>query len=148
MTTSIMTPPVQADGLDPMLRLANAEVRERPTRRRFSAPYKLRVLREADACTASGQLGALLRREGLYSSHLAAWRKQRDDGAFDALSRPRGRKPVDPAAADLARLRRENAQLQRRLEVAETIIAVQKKVSLLLGIALADTEEGRSWRTP
>jgi len=118
-------------------------VRERPTRRRFSAPYKLRLLREADACMAPGQLGALLRREGLYSSHLANWRKQRDDGAFDTLARPRGRKPADPAAAELARLRRENAQLQRRLEVAETIIAVQKKVSGLLGITLTEPEAGR-----
>jgi transposase-like protein len=88
-------------------------------------------------------LGALLRREGLYSSHLAAWRKQHDDGAFDARNRSRGRKPADPAAAELARLRRENAQLQRRLEVAETIIAVQKKVSALLGLSLDDAESER-----
>jgi transposase len=144
MTTSIMTPtPPQAGVLDPLMRLADAEVRERPTRRRFSAQYKRRILEEADACTAPGQLGALLRRAGLYSSHVAAWRKQRDDGAFDALHRFRGRKPADPAAAELARLRRENVQLQRRLEVAETIIAVQKKVSALLSIPLDDAESGR-----
>jgi transposase-like protein len=125
------------------MRLAEPEVRERPARRRFSAPYKLRMLREADACTAPGQLGALLRREGLYSSHLANWRKQRDDGTSDARDRSRGRKPVDPVAAELARLRRENAQLQRRLEVAETIIAVQKKVSGLLGITLTEPEARR-----
>jgi len=143
MTTSILPPPSRAPMIDPGMRLADPEVRERPTRRRFSAPYKLRLLREADACMAPGQLGALLRREGLYSSHLANWRKQRDDGAFDTLARPRGRKPADPAAAELARLRRENAQLQRRLEVAETIIAVPKKVSGLLGITLTEPEAGR-----
>ncbi|MBA2440289.1 MAG: transposase [Thermoleophilaceae bacterium] len=101
------------------------------------------MLREADACVAHGQLGALLRREGLYSSHLAAWRKQRDDGAFEAFNGPRGRKAADPSAPDLARLRRENAHLQRRLEVAETIIAVQKKVSALLGLSLDDPEPRR-----
>jgi transposase-like protein len=143
MTPSMLTPTAHAGVLDPLMRLADAEGRTRPTRRRFSAPYKVRILREADACTMSGQLGALLRREGLYSSHLAAWRKQHDDGAFDALNRSRGRKPADPAAAELARLRRENAQLQRRLEVAETIIAVQKKVSALLGLSLDDAESER-----
>jgi len=78
----------------------------------------------------------LLRREGLYSAHLVAWRRLRDAGALSALGQPRGRKPPDPAATDLARLQRENAELTRKLAVAEEIIAIQKKVSGLLGIAL------------
>lgn len=86
------------------------EVPERARRRRFSASYKLRVLREADACSnTSGALGALLRREGLYSSHLTTWRRQRERGELEALQpRRRGRPPGDPAAAELARLRHEN----------------------------------------
>ncbi len=124
--------------------LANPEVVERPRRRRFTAAYKLRIVQEADAAVEFRQVGALLRREGLYSSQLATWRRSRDAGALGALGQRRGRKPADPAATDLARLQRENAQLARRLTVAEEIIAVQKKVSALLGIALEEPEP-RSW---
>ncbi len=92
-------PAVPAGAPDP-------ELVERPRRRRFSAEYKLRVLREAEACSRPGEIGALLRREGLYTSHLTAWRKQRDRGALKALSRPRGRKPADPRDAQIAGLRR------------------------------------------
>jgi transposase-like protein len=120
--------------------LANPEVFERPRRRRFAAAYKLRIVQEADAAVEFRQVGALLRREGLYSSQLAAWRRSRDAGALSALGQPRGRKPADPAAADLARLQQENARLARRLAVAEEIIAVQKKVSALLGIVLEEPE--------
>ena len=105
------------------------------TRRRFSAKYKLRILAEAEKA-APGELGALLRREGLYSSHLSKWRKQRDDGALAGLTpRKRGRKPrpVDPQARRIAQLEKENERLQRKLEQAETIIEVQKKLSQLLG---------------
>jgi transposase len=122
--------------------LANPEVVERPRRRRFTAAYKLRIVQEADAAVEFKQVGALLRREGLYSSQLAVWRRSRDAGALSALGQPRGRKPADPAVADLARLQRENAQLARRLAIAEEIIAVQKKVSALLGIALDEPETG------
>jgi transposase len=115
--------------------LPDPEVRERPSRRRFTAAYKLRILQEADNCTASGQLGALLRREGLYSSHLVTWRRQREAGALAALGQHRGRKPADREAIELAQLRQEHARLARRLEVAETVIAIQKKVSTLLGLA-------------
>jgi transposase-like protein len=111
-------------------------VTERPKRRRFTAEYKLRILREADACKGDGDLGALLRREGLYSSHLATWRQQRDEIAKAGLkARKRGPKPkgVDPR---IKRLERENARLKRRLEEAETIIDFQKKLSKLLGIPL------------
>ena len=117
----------------------NPEVLEKPTRRRFTADYKLGVLREADACKASGQLGALLRREGLYSSHLVTWRKQRDAGALEALKpRQRGRKTrtVNPLLAENQRLSRENGRLAARLRQAETIIDVQKKVSEILGVSL------------
>jgi transposase-like protein len=121
---------------------ANPEVFERPRRRRFTAAYKLRIVQEADAAAEFRQVGALLRREGLYSSQLAGWRRSRDVGALSALGQPRGRKPADPAQADRARLQRENAQLTRRLAIAEEIIAVQKKVSALLGIALDEPEAG------
>ncbi len=110
------------------------EVSEAVHRRRFSASYKLRVLREADALSSSkGELGALLRREGLYSSHLTNWRRQRERGELDALQpRRRGRPPTDPATRELACLRQENERLARRLATAETIIAIQKKVAGLL----------------
>jgi transposase len=116
------------------------EVLERPHRRRFTAAYKLRIVQEADAAIEFRQVGALLRREGLYSSQLTAWRRARDAGALSALSQARGRKPADPAATEMARLQRENARLTRRLDVAEEIIAVQKKVAQLLGIVLNEPE--------
>src|SRR3972149_5999088 len=105
------------------------EVPEKARRRRFEAAYKLRILAEADRCAAAGQLGELLRREGLYSSHLTSWRKQRDAGALEALApKQRGRKPK----------RKDSLALERdRLRQAETIIEVQKKVSELLGISTA-----------
>jgi transposase len=112
------------------------EVAERAKRRRFTAEYKLRILREADTCKGHGELGALLRREGLYSSHLATWRRQRDEIAKVGLkSRKRGPKPkgVDPR---VKQLERENNRLRRRLEEAETIIDFQKKLSKLLGVSL------------
>ena len=112
------------------------EVTERAKRRRFTAEYKLRVLRKADACKGDGDLGALLRREGLYSSHLTVWRRQRDEIAKAGLkARKRGPKAkvVDPR---VKRLEREIVRLRRRLEEAETIIDFQKKLSKLLGIPL------------
>ena len=112
------------------------EVPERAKRRRFSAEYKLAILREADRCTEPGQIGALLRRERLYSSHLVDWRRQRDAGALQALARTRGRKPADPTRVEVERLRRENQRLAKRLAQAEKIIEIQGKVSELLGIPL------------
>jgi transposase len=120
--------------------LADPEVFERPRRRRFTAAYKLRIVQEADAAVEFRQVGALLRREGLYSSQLAAWRRSRDAGALSALGQPRGRKPADPSAVEVAHLQRENASLTRRLAVAEEIIAVQKKVAHLLGNLLDEPE--------
>ena len=116
------------------------EVIPRAKRRQFSAEYKLRILTEADQCTRRGEIGALLRREGLYSSHLTTWRKQRDQGQLQGLTpQKRGRKP-DPQAAELAQLRRENAHLRRRLEQAELIIDVQKKVAQMLGLTPVESE--------
>ena len=110
------------------------QVVPRPERRRFTVSYKLRILQEADACKASGQIGALLRREGLYSSNLSAWRRQRERGELDALShRKRGPK-VDETARRIEKLERENARLLKKLDQAETIIDVQKKLSTLLGL--------------
>jgi transposase len=120
--------------------LADPEVLERPRRRRFTAAYKLRIVQEADAAVEFRQVGALLRREGLYSSQLAAWRRARNEGALSALGQPRGRKPADPSAIEVAHLQRENAALTRRLGVAEEIIAVQKKVAHLLGNLLDEPE--------
>ncbi len=117
------------------------EVPERPQRRRFTAEYKLRILKEADACTEPGQIGALLRREGLYSSHLVDWRRQRDAGALEALGKRRGRPRPDPKDKEIARLRTDNVRLRRRLEQAEKVIEVQGKVSELLGISLDPASE-------
>ena len=123
------------------------EVPEKARRRRFSAEYKLAILREADRCTEPGQIGALLRRERLYSSHLVDWRRQRDAGALEALARTRGRKPTDPMQAEVERLRRANERLATRLAQAEKIIQIQGKVSELLGIPLdpaSDDEQSAS----
>ncbi len=112
------------------------EVVEKAGRRRFTAKYKLGVLEEADRCEP-GEIGALLRREGLYSSHLTTWRRQREAGALAALTpRQRGRKlrALDAQGARVTELEREVERLRQRLLQAETIIEVQKKVSLLLGI--------------
>jgi transposase len=120
------------------------EVPERAARRRFTAEYKLRMLRQADACTGTGELGALLRREGLYSSHLTTWRRQREQGSLAALSpQKRGRPavPPSPLARRVAELERENARLTQRLQQAETIIAVQKNLSEALGISQPASEK-------
>ena len=115
------------------------EVPARHARRRFTTAYKLEILRKADACTRSGELGALLRREGLYSSHLVTWRRQRAHGL---TPKKRGRKSTssDPRLKKVERekaaLETTNRRLERRLQRAETIIAFQKKVAELLGIPL------------
>lgn len=119
-------------------RTGGIEVTPKATRRRFTAQYKLDLLREIDAA-GPGQCGAILRREGLYSSHLVEWRRARDSGALAALAQKRGRKPAlrrDPMALELERLQRENTRLQGKLKQAELIIDVQKKISEILGIPL------------
>jgi len=111
-------------------------VTARHTRRRFTTKYKLEILRKADACSKPGEVGALLRREGLYSSLLATWRRQRQEGL---TPKKRGRKAlaVDPR---VKKLERENARLMRKLKQADAIIAFQKKVHELLGIPLKPFE--------
>src|SRR4051812_17738944 len=107
---------------------------ERARRRQFTVGYKRRILSEADAARPTGEIGALLRREGLYSSHLAAWRRQREERILDALSpRRRGRPTSSPEQRELARLRQENERLSRRLVAAETVIEVQKKLRCCSG---------------
>jgi len=121
------------------------EVPAKPARRRFTADYKLRILKLADACTEPGSLGALLRREGLYSSNLTAWRRQRDEGVRSALTpRKRGRKGTvsHPLIRENEELRKANERLTRRLQQAELIIDVQKKVSQMLGIPRSAPEDG------
>ena len=121
-------PARSASDLDP-------EVPAKARRRRFTAKYKLETLAEADGCSKLGEIGKLLRREGLYSSHLSKWRDQREDGALAGLTpKKRGRKarPVDPQAGRVAGLERENARLRHELAKAQTIIEVQKKLSQLL----------------
>lgn len=118
--------------------LPKTEVVAKAQRRQYTAEYKLRILREVEACQGSGEIGALLRREGLYSSNLTNWRRQRGSGELDGLSAHKRGPKVDPQAAELARLKRENERLQERLRKAELIIEVQKKVSQLLGITIEE----------
>ncbi len=118
------------------------EVVVKAQRRQFSADYKKRVLAEADSAHESGAIGALLRREGLYSSHLTHWRQQRDLGL---APHRRGPKPKqDPLSEEVRKLKQQNGHLTQRLARAELIIDVQKKVSLLLGIPLAAVEDDGS----
>lgn len=122
-------------------------VPEKAVRRRFTAEYKLRILREADRSTGPGQLGALLRREGLYSSHLSTWRRQRDTGSLAGLTPKRRGRKANPDAALIAenqRLKREAQRLAEKLRQAETIIEVQKKLSEILGIALPPSDPSGS----
>jgi transposase len=108
------------------------ELVEQPKRRRFTAEYKLRILKEAEACSRPGEIGALLRREGLYSGHLSKWRRQRDVGALEALERPRGRKPADRGEVELAELRRRVERAEAELAKARKVIEIQGNVSALL----------------
>ena len=123
---------------------SEVEVAAKPTRRRYTAEYKHRILREAVACTRPGELGALLRREGLYSSNLTVWRKLRERREIEGLSqKKRGPLPKEknPLAAKVATLERENRRLRARSERAEGLVELQKKVSEILGIELKHNEE-------
>ena len=119
------------------------EVPEKAVRRRFTVEYKLNILQQAEACRDERGIGALLRREGLYSSHLTTWRRQRDMGVLSGLKpKPRGRKanPIHPIQVENLQLRKENSRLQRRLKRAELIIDIQKKISQMLGIPLKNPQ--------
>ena len=120
--------------------MPNTEVVVKAKRKRFTAAEKLRILREVEACRGSGEIGALMRREGIYSSYLTTWRKQRELGELDGLSpHKRGPKP-NPEAIELAKLRREHERLQERMRRAELIIDVQKKVARMLGETIESPE--------
>jgi transposase-like protein len=126
------------------LSTSEVEVVAKPTRRRFTVEYKLRILRETDACSRPGEIGALLRREGLYSSNLTAWRKQQEKGELEGLSQKRRgplRKEKNPLADKVKALERETARLRARAERAEGLVELQKKVSEILGIELKHNGE-------
>jgi transposase-like protein len=126
-------------GVSPGAAVPDPEVTPRAQRRRFSAGYKLRIVREADGCSRPGEVGALLRREGLYSSHLVEWRRARDQGQLEGLTpQRRGPKPDPdtPLKRRVEKLERENAHLRKKLETAETILEVQGNVSRLLGLTM------------
>jgi transposase-like protein len=122
---------------------SDPEVPAKATRRRFTARYKLRILEQTDACE-TGEVGALLRREGIYYSNLQTWRRQREEGTLEALKphkRGRKSKPVNPLEPEVRHLQVENRKLKRKLEKYEAMLDLQKKVSKLLGISLASSEE-------
>jgi transposase len=117
--------------------IPDPEVSAKTKRRKFTIAYKLRILDESEQCTQPGETGALLRREGLYSSHLTTWRKQREQGILQGLNpKKRGRKPrpQDPSARRVAQLEKENQRLKIRLRKAEIIIEAQKNISEILGV--------------
>jgi transposase-like protein len=132
----------------PGLRMASdPEVPEKPVRRRFTAEYKRRILREAETCKQHGQMGALLRREGLYSSNLTAWRRQAERGTLEALypkkRGPKEQKP-DPSVRRIAELEKENQKLRHKLRQAVIIIEAQKKIAEILQTPLDQNEEWNS----
>jgi transposase len=127
------------NGASATRRVPSPAVAEKPKRRSFTPEYKARIVEEADACTQPGEIGALLRREGVYSSHLVDWRREYRIGAAERLSgRRRGPKGKDPLVRQKEELEGQVARLQQRLRQAEKIIEVQKKVSELLGIPLME----------
>ncbi len=132
----------RASGQVPNTSIPDPQVDSRPKRRHFSAAYKARIVEQAEHCTQPGEVGALLRHEGLYSSNLSKWREQYRTGALDALrDDKRGRKArKHPLEDEVARLRKENMRLSGRLEHAEAIIEIQKKVAAMLGNPLPSVE--------
>jgi transposase-like protein len=123
--------------------IPGSEVILKPKRRQYSAEYKQRILQEYEVCTEPGSRGALLRREGLYSSHITAWRRQRDLAGLSGLAGQKRGPKVDAQTAEIARLEHENERLRQRLQRAELIIDVQKNVSQLLGLPLEEIEQER-----
>jgi transposase-like protein len=135
MVSSTTAPAVASGTPDP-------EVRAVAKRRQFTAAYKLSVVEEADRCTSPGAVGALLRREGLYSSHLTVWRRERETGALAALGARRGRKAkLNAEQRRIGELQSRCVKLERELEQARTIIDVQKKLCTLLGLPTAAADE-------
>ena len=124
--------------------VADPELVEQAKRRSFTAEYKARILAEADACTRPGEVGELLRREGLYTSHLTYWRKQRKDGALKELGKSRGRKPADKRDAQIAALTRRAERAETELQKARRVIEIQGNVSALLEEMLGSGSAQRS----
>jgi transposase len=122
----------------------NPELVEQAKRRTFTAKYKARILAEADACTAPGEVGELLRREGLYTSHLTYWRKQRKDGALKELGRPRGRKPVDRRDQEIVQLKGKLERSDAELAKMKRVVEIQGNVSALLEEMLGTDSASRS----
>lgn len=120
------------------------ELVDQAKRRSFTAEYKARILAEADACARPGEVGELLRREGLYTSHLTYWRKQRKDGALKELGKPRGRKPADKRDAEIAALKRKLERSEAELQKACRVIEIQGNVSALLEEMLGVESASRS----
>lgn len=121
----------------PERNVPNPEVFERPTRRTHTAEYKRCILEEIEACVKPGEIGAILRREGLYSSHLTSWRRQREKSEFEALKpKKRGRCKFNPPDSLVKKLEQENKRLMKRLKHAELILEIQKKISEITGIPL------------
>jgi transposase len=120
------------------------ELVEQAKRRSFTAEYKARVLAEADACTAPGEVGELLRREGLYTSHLTYWRKQRKNGALKELGKPRGRQPADTRDAQIAALTRRAERAEADLQKMKRVVEIQGNVSALLEEMLGTESAHRS----
>jgi transposase-like protein len=120
------------------------ELVEQAKRRSFTAEYKARILAEADACSRPGEVGQLLRREGLYTSHLTYWRKQRRDGAMKELGQPRGRKPVDRRDQEIAALKRKLERSEFELAKMKRVVEIQGNVSALLEEMLGSGSAERS----
>jgi transposase len=120
------------------------ELVEQAKRRSFTAQYKAGILAEVDACTRPGEVGELLRREGLYTSHLTYWRKQRRDGALKELGQPRGRKPADTRDAELAALRRRAERAEAEVGKLKRVVEIQGNVSALLEEMLGSGSAQRS----
>ncbi len=120
------------------------ELVEQAKRRSFTAKYKLEILAKADACTRPGEIGELLRREGLYTSHLTYWRKQVRDGALKELGRPRGRKPADRRDREIVELTRRADRAEAELEKAKRVIEIQGNLSALLEQMLGTESADRS----
>jgi len=142
-----ISPSGQTGGLAGLAVVPDPEVPEKAVRRKFTAKYKRRILQEADLCKEPGQIGALLRREGLYSSNLTTWRRQAEQGTLEALS-PKKRGPkekkTDPSVHRIAELEKEKQKLEHKLRQAELIIAAQKKIAEIFQGSLDAKEETKS----
>ena len=137
---SINAPPPLMEAKRSAAAPPDPEVVDKPNRRRFAPSYKLRIVEEADRCRELGEVGRLLRREGLYSSHLTTWRQAARSGSLSALSKKRGRKANErnPLAGKVRKLEHEVVRLEKELHKAHLIIDVQGKVAGLLGLSLED----------